>query len=796
MFCINCGDSMPDSAKFCPSCGAPTQPAAPKEESWEQGAPSYDTPPQTTNKDPWEQGAPSYHIPTKPAKKKMGLGWKILIVLVLVGILVPVLLFGCAVFWLMEEEKAPGNGSAQSEWSDFWEEDEPFVVEGVTAQELELTDLRDYYTTVQGDGTDQITLMVYLLGSDLESDGGYASNDLQEMMDASFSDNLNLIVMTGGASSWSNRQISSETCQYWQVKDGALVSIDDDLGLLDMTDEDTLTAFIGDATTMYPANRYGLILWDHGGGTFCGYGYDEHYTDGEMDLAEIGDALEASALKFDFVGFDACLMGTMETAVMLEPYADYMIASEEMEDATGWYYTSFLEAWSNDPSMDTVDMAKILIDTFVEKNVEEYRRTESTLSIVDLREIPYTYSLLVDYFTGVELTTDASNYTVLSSALSNAKSYGEGDYEQVDVVDFVTILNLNGAQDVVNAVGSAVKYYCNSDSIADTYGLAMYFPYVYPDYYAETSEVMLDIGFDTDYIDFLSSFVSASAGTYSQYVGDGSSSGGGSQGGGSQGGGPGGGSQGMMQQGGGPGGGQWGFEQDYSEENWYDSDIADSYCDWYDSSTYDSLEIVLKGDEYVLQLTDAQWEDIVTLELQVLLDDGNQYVDLGSDNVYEFDDDGDLLVAFDYTWVTLDGHTVPFYFEYEFYENDDNWFTYGTVPAILNGSDYVELLIYWDSDEPEGYVTGYRKFSAAGDPVGKGSFLLEKGDTLDWLFDFYDYDLYYTDSGYYGSTYTYGGREIEVSYDDVGDPDALAYFVLTDIYNHSYTSEAVIYTDY
>ncbi|MCR5235609.1 MAG: hypothetical protein K6E34_00220 [Lachnospiraceae bacterium] len=34
---------------------------------------------------------------------------------------------------------------------------------------------------------------------------------------------------------------------------------------------------------------------------------------------------------FDFIGFDACLMATVETAYMLSPYADYMIASEEFE---------------------------------------------------------------------------------------------------------------------------------------------------------------------------------------------------------------------------------------------------------------------------------------------------------------------------------------------------------------------------------------------------------------------------------------------------------------------------------
>ncbi len=62
-----------------------------------------------------------------------------------------------------------------------------------------------------------------------------------------------------------------------------------------------------------------------------GFGYDEMYPDDMLSLSQIGNALSDSGIKFDIVGFDACLMGTIETAYMLEPYADYLVASEEYE---------------------------------------------------------------------------------------------------------------------------------------------------------------------------------------------------------------------------------------------------------------------------------------------------------------------------------------------------------------------------------------------------------------------------------------------------------------------------------
>ena len=104
----------------------------------------------------------------------------------------------------------------------------------------------------------------------------------------------------------------------------------------------------------YPASRYALILWDHGGGSVSGYGYDEKFAStGSMDLAGLDRALGDGGVKFDFIGFDACLMATAETALTMAQYADYLIASEETEPGVGWYYTDWLTALGEDPSMLT-----------------------------------------------------------------------------------------------------------------------------------------------------------------------------------------------------------------------------------------------------------------------------------------------------------------------------------------------------------------------------------------------------------------------------------------------------------
>lgn len=46
------------------------------------------------------------------------------------------------------------------------------------------------------------------------------------------------------------------------------------------------------------ADRYELVLWNHGGGTALGFGYDEMYPDDMLSLSQIGNALSDSGIKF------------------------------------------------------------------------------------------------------------------------------------------------------------------------------------------------------------------------------------------------------------------------------------------------------------------------------------------------------------------------------------------------------------------------------------------------------------------------------------------------------------------
>ena len=252
-----------------------------------------------------------------------------------------------------------------------------------------------------------MTILVYLCGTDLESRSKMATSDLQEMLNADLSDKVNLIVYTGGCKQWQNNVISSRNNQIWQVKDEGLVCLDEDAGSVSMVKPDTLADFIRYGAKKFPANRMALIFWDHGGGSVSGFGYDEKFaSSGSMDLAEIDEALTDGGVKFDFVGFDACLMATTETALMLAKHADYLIASEETEPGIGWYYTDWLTALGENTSMSTVEIGKKIVDDFVDTCASKCRGQKTTLSVVDLAELEATELQMLSKLASDEYTID------------------------------------------------------------------------------------------------------------------------------------------------------------------------------------------------------------------------------------------------------------------------------------------------------------------------------------------------------------------------------------------------------
>ena len=200
----------------------------------------------------------------------------------------------------------------------------------------------------QNGGAEQkaCTVMIYMIGSNLESRLGNATKDLEEIDGAGLSyDNYNVIAYTGGSTRWVGNVPCDRNCVLDMSLEGEDRIVAQTNGNANMGLPETLSAFLNYCGENYPAQHNVLILWDHGGGPLWGYGVDELYDSDSLLLDEMQAAMDASVFKggtdgkkLDLVGFDACLMGSLECMTIWQEYADFYVGSEELEPGDGWNY--------------------------------------------------------------------------------------------------------------------------------------------------------------------------------------------------------------------------------------------------------------------------------------------------------------------------------------------------------------------------------------------------------------------------------------------------------------------------
>ena len=175
------------------------------------------------------------------------------------------------------------------------------------------------------------------------------------------------------------------------------------------------------------------------------------------------------------------------------------------------------------------------------------------------------------------------------------------------------------------------------------------------------------------------------------------------------------------------------------------------------------------------------------IQLQVYLDDDEGYIELGSDDEFQFDDDGDLMMDYDGTWVSLNGQTVAYYAE-DFVSDGDYYCYTGRVP-ILFRDRLAFLILSWDSKHEGGYVRGVRP-TAEHNAAARGLIRLREGDVIQPLCDYYDYEGEYVDTYRFGEPITFD-HNLKVTYEDVGYDEMAFCYMLSDIYDNHYWTEYI-----
>lgn len=254
--------------------------------------------------------------------------------------------------------------------------------------------------------------MIYLAGDNNLSPA--ADVDLKEMRSVGSTEDVNIIAQV-------DRAGGQGTTRYCIQCDGKGEK-PESLGTMDSGDPKTVTDFISWAAANYPAEHYALILWNHGGGwepsemdriaraagtpnyspreatersatplarTFFRTSLEKIFSlsspaeraicsdDGSghsLDTIELGkvlkQAVKALGQPFDLIGMDACLMSNLEVAYQVQPYAKYMVASEESEPNNGWPYDTVMRKLADNADLPTAKLAAHIVQAYIKSYVD------------------------------------------------------------------------------------------------------------------------------------------------------------------------------------------------------------------------------------------------------------------------------------------------------------------------------------------------------------------------------------------------------------------------------------------
>jgi len=338
---------------------------------------------------------------------------------------------------------------------------------------------------IQAQSNKTWTLLIYLDGSDLETTGNAGTNDLAEMTAAGNTSNINVIVTTGGSKKDGWREIKR-----FKIENGVQIPIPFTASSNAMSNPQNLTDFINWGIENYPADNYMIDLWNHGM-SIRGYAHDEN-TDAQLKVPQIKSAIGNTNFiqggkRFEVIGFDACLMSTIEVQSSLVSFGNYFVGSEETEPGHGWNYTPFIKALQDGSATNGEVLGRIIADAF-KAQATASESANITLSVTNLSQIPPLVTALEDLMNTIK-NNGQTGIASLQKARAKAEEYSksvQNPEQSEDVVDIGDLMkqlkkadpNLASQADaVLTALTNAVTHTVKDKTRPKSTGITMFIPH-------------------------------------------------------------------------------------------------------------------------------------------------------------------------------------------------------------------------------------------------------------------------------------------------------------------------------
>lgn len=629
------------------------------------------------------------------------------------------------------------------------------------------------------------TVFVYLCGTDLETDQGSGTSDLNEMIEAtSGCDKLRFIIETDGTKEWQNNLVKGKTKQRFIIENGNMTELysgsSTNMGL-----PSTLVDFLTWGLNEYSSEYMVLDFWNHGGGSITGVCFDENFNKDSLSLKEIDASLasvyEKMTDKFELVGFDACLMSTVEAANILAPYSRYMLASQNLESGYGWDYTAFADA-INGGAKSGDALGKSLADAYYKNCFYTYEAADATQAVIDLSKLDQ-FIIAFDKYAKDAYDYGSVNLAQVTKAAKNAKNFGgnnktEGYTNMVDIKSLLQSSSFasDSAQNALDALNQCVVYTKNGTNNKDAGGLSVYYPLSVQG--SEEIDIFKSICTSPYYLNLmdLRAYGNSTNGDTTSF--------------------------------------DFGALIDYFNQFWSEDSFSEDYDYGYwnteedDALSFDADESALEYEVkphidnegyYTFKLTEESLYNLDTVCCNIMesfWDDeyGKEYMlDLGTDDYVDFDwNTGVCKDAFDGLWICLpDGQMLCAYLIETNY--DGEYSNVYTCPIQLNG-EYTNLKIkqtYYENEtvtEALGTWSGVDESGA----VARDVYPLVNGDEIEPCYPAYDAETFEYECYYYGDPYIYSDTDT-FGYDFLEDADYYYSFEINDYYDNTLYTDFVLF---
>ena len=618
------------------------------------------------------------------------------------------------------------------------------------------------------------TIFVYICGSDLESEGSMATENMEQMIGADTDANIRFVVQTGGSSYWYNGA-SPDALDRFLITEGECTLVDSQ-PLASMGNAETLGSFLRWGLKEYPAAHVGLVLWDHGSGCINGVCFDELADDESLYLRDIDAALySAQDLLpggFDFVGFDACLMATVETAAMLASHAKYLVASEEVEPGSGWDYEAIGSFLDSNPSADGKALGKVICDSYYQNCKRSDSENIATLSVTDLGKIAALRTAFDAYAKDLFSATEAgSDYTPIARAIAAADNFGGNNRSEgyTNMVDLGSLINAGGswssqAKAARAALDAAIVYQVRGSDHAQASGLSVYYPLKVQG--SMELGIFKDICISAYYLGLVDKVAYGFAsGSWDDYDNEDLIT---------------------------------GYQDNWSGDDYGDTDYSydASYWEWLDTAQEDAQSEAISFDEepcfdedgvygFVLSEEGLCNTESVEAVLYLISDDEEDAICIGYSSDIRADwDNGVIEDNFDGYWFSLpDGQNLCVYLV----EECDGYDIF-TSPVKVNGEEK-NLRFVWNYENDEVLVLDLWDGIDENGVASRTGSALNPGDRIMPLYDAFSLSS--------DDEFTYSGEEFvwkdgdELYFDLLTDGDYLYAFCINDIFGGSYLTDFV-----